>query len=209
MPIASFHEVQFPPQISYGAAGGPVFHTTVMVMSSGLDKRNQDWSLSKMTYDVSQGLKTQAELNLLLKFFYARRGKAYGFRFKDWADYQLPFPGDALPTLYTTNGGTGQTFQLTKVYGDAGSTYTRNIVKPVAGTLALWAAGVVTHDWTVDTTTGIVTLGTSFNGSNHVDITGSCQFDVPVRFDTDEMKVTLNDFNNFTWGQIPVVELAA
>ena len=206
MPIVAFHEVQFPPAISYGASGGPGFHTTVTQLSSGKEKRNQDWALAKAQYDVASGLKDQTELNQLIKFFYARRGKAFGFRFKDWADYQLPFPQDALPTLYTTTASTGQTFQLVKVYGDIGSTYTRNIVKPVVGTLVLYANGTLNNDFTVDTTTGIVTLGTSWNTAGIV-CTGSCQFDVPVRFDTDDMKNTINDYNNFSWGQIPLVEL--
>ena len=39
-------------------------------------------------WDVASGLKKQAQIDELIAFFRARRGKAYGFRFKDWTDYK-------------------------------------------------------------------------------------------------------------------------
>ena len=108
----SFHEVQFPVSISYGASGGPGFNTTVMTLGSGFERRNQNWTLSRATYDVAHGLKTQAELDVLIKFFYARRGQAFGFRYKDWSDYHLPNVGEAIPALMTTNGGVTTTVQI-------------------------------------------------------------------------------------------------
>ncbi len=35
----------------------------------------------------------------------------------------------------------------------------------------------------------------------------SGEFDVPVRFNTDSMKVNIDDYNVYSWGQIPVVEV--
>lgn len=204
--MAAFHEVQFPTDISIGAAGGPGFKTTVLTLSSGFERRNIDWSVARAMYDVGMAVKTQTQLNVLLKFFYARRAKAYGFRFKDWTDYRLPFTGDALPLLFTTNGSLA-TFQLVKVYGDAGNSYTRTITKPVAGTVELLDNGTPTVDFTVSTTTGIVTLGNTTKSTTGHLITGGCQFDVPVRFDIDEMKASVEHYNLFTWSQIPIVEV--
>jgi uncharacterized protein (TIGR02217 family) len=39
-------------------------------------------------WDVASGLKKQAQIDELIAFIRARRGKAYGFRFKDWTDYK-------------------------------------------------------------------------------------------------------------------------
>jgi uncharacterized protein (TIGR02217 family) len=213
--MASFHEVQFPPEISYGATGGPNFRTTIITLSSGSEQRNIEWSLSRGQWDVAHGLKTQAELNILLNFFFARRGKAYGFRFKDWSDYRLPFwlytPGDSggFPVLFTTDGVTTH-FQLTKVYSDTANSYSRVITKPVAGTFAFFNNGVPLTsgpDYALDLTTGIVTLATSvFTLVGH-QIAGYCEFDVPVRFDVDDMKTSINDFDNLSWQQIPIVEI--
>lgn len=207
----SFHEVQFPPDISQGAVGGPRFSTSVLVLSSGAEHRNINWAHQRGEWDVSKGLKTQEQLDVLLDFFYARAGKAYGFRFKDWSDYRLPrwrsLPGDIdpLPTLFTTNG-TLATFQLIKTYGDTAASFQRIITKPVAGTLQLFINGVATTDYTYDTTTGIVTLGATTTALHAAVITGYCEFDVPCRFDTDDMKVTTTTTDNFSWGPIPIVE---
>jgi uncharacterized protein (TIGR02217 family) len=203
---ASFHEVQFPPSISYGASGGPGFKTTILTLASGFEKRNLDWSVARAQYDVAHGLKTQEELNALIKFFYARRGKTYGFRFKDWADYQLPFPGDSIPVQMTTDGTTA-TFQITKIYGDVGNSYSRAITKPVPGTLAVFNNGVLTTAYAVDTTTGIVTLQSSIYRTTGNAISCTCEFDVPVRFDVDQMKVNIQEYNAFDWQQIPLVEV--
>jgi len=205
--MTAFHEVQFPPSISYGATGGPTFNTSILTLASGYERRNINWEKTRAVYDVAHGLKTQAELNALLKFFYARNGRAYGFRYKDWADYQLPFDGDALPVFMTTDGGTTSSFQLRKAYGDAGNSFIRDIRKPVAGTVVVHADGFMTSDVSVDVTTGIVTLGTALRATTGIVIAASCTFDVPVRFDIDQMKVSIDDYDNFTWGQIPLIEV--
>jgi uncharacterized protein (TIGR02217 family) len=144
---------------------------------------------------------------VLVNFFYARRGKAYGFRFKDWADFQSPFPGSGRPTLFTTNGGSTTTFQLVKVYGDSANSYTRVISKPVTSTLLLYDNGVPTSSFSVDTATGIVTLtGSLATSSGHI-VTGQCEFDVPVRFDVDDLKVQMKDYNVYDWSNIRLVEV--
>jgi uncharacterized protein (TIGR02217 family) len=203
---ASFHEVQFPSNISYGASGGPGFNTTVLTLASGFERRNINWSLARAQYDVAHGLKSQDELNVLIEFFVARRGKAYGFRFKDWADFQLPFPGDPTPVMMTTDGTTA-TFQLRKVYQDTGNSYTRTLNKIVSGTLTVYNNGAVTTDWTADLNTGIVTLGSTTKATTGHVISATCEFDVPVRFDIDELKASITDYGIFAWGQIPLIEV--
>jgi Conserved hypothetical protein 2217 (DUF2460) len=93
--MTSFHEVRFPDNIAYGATGGPEFATTVVATGSGHEKRNVNWSEARGRWDVASGLKKQAQIDELIAFFRARRGKAYGLRFKDWADYKAT--GQLLP----------------------------------------------------------------------------------------------------------------
>jgi uncharacterized protein (TIGR02217 family) len=207
----TFVEIQFPNDISQGATGGPGFSTSITTLSSGFEHRNINWSLARAEYDVAKALQTQVQVETLLDFFNARFGKAIGFRFKDWIDYRLPrwqyTPGDlfALPLLFTTNGSTAS-FQLTKVYASGLATYARPIVKPVVGTLALLNNGAPTFDYTVDTTTGIVTLGGTTAATTGRLITGSCEFDVPCRFDTDQLKLGITTTEIYSWASIPIVE---
>jgi uncharacterized protein (TIGR02217 family) len=194
-----------------GAVGGPRFSTTVTVLSGGAEQRNINWQHSRGEWDVSHGLKTEQQVDDLLAFFHARAGKAFGFRFKDWSDYRLPrwidVPGDLapIPVVFTTDGTT-RTFQIVKVYGDTAGFYVRPITKPVAGTVQVLHNGVQTFDFTVDFTTGIVTLGTAISGTTGHQIALVCEFDVPCRFDTDDMKLTTTMVDNFSWSTIPVVE---
>lgn len=204
-----FHEVQFPPNISYGAIGGPGFNTTVLTLASGFERRNINWSKARAQYDVAHGVKTQTDLDELLQFFYARNGKAYGFRFKDWADFNLSSAGTP-QWVFATDGVTAA-FQVSKIYTDAGNTYARPIRKPVGDTFTLFKAGVAwpfSGNWALDFNTGIVTITDAPTiASTGVVITCITQFDVPVRFDTDDMKTSINEYNNFSWGQIPLIEV--
>lgn len=208
---APFHNVQFPPQVSYGAVGGPGFRTTVYTKASGYEERNVEWSLSRAEYDVAQTIKTQTEMDLVKNFFLARMGKAYGFRYKDWADYRS-ISSTVVPAASDTGLGSpasGTTIiQLKKIYADAVNPYTRNITRPVLGSVKLQQAGVVKTEFTdffVDYGSGRVCLKASLPNSTLWK--GGFEFDVPCRFDTDKMMNSLEDYNVNTWGQITLVEI--
>ncbi len=207
----AFHEVQFPPSISMGAVGGPRFSTTITTLSGGTEQRNINWAKARGEWDVAHGLKTDQQVEELLAFFHARAGKAFGFRFKDWSDYRLPrwidVPGDLapIPVMFTTDGTTN-VIQITKTYGDTAGFYVRDIAKPVAGTVQMLDNGVQSFAFTVDNTTGLITLAPVLAATTGHHIAVVCEFDVPARFDTDDMKLTTTMVDNFSWSTIPVVE---
>ena len=132
----TFHEVRFPDDIAYGATGGPAYSTSVVATASGYEQRNMNWSAARGAWDVSSGLKKPSQLDLLIAFFRARKGKAYGFRFKDWTDYK------ATGQLLGTGNGANKVFQLVKIYASGAGSETRTITKPVLGTVKPYLAGV-------------------------------------------------------------------
>jgi uncharacterized protein (TIGR02217 family) len=69
-----------------------------------------NWSEARGRWDVASGLKKQAQIGELIAFFRARRGKAHGFRFKDWTDYK------ATGRLLGTGDDAQTEFQLVKHY---------------------------------------------------------------------------------------------
>ncbi len=196
----SFHEVQFPADIAYGATGGPEFATSVVATASGYEQRNINWSVARGRWDVASGLKKQTQLDTLIAFFRARKGRAHGFRFKDWTDYK------ATAQALGTGNGTITTFQLIRTYSSGGNTDVRTITKPVAGTVKVYLAGVLqASGWLVNTTTGVITFSTA--PANGVAVSADYEFDVPVRFDTDRMAVTIEQINLHQWSGIPIVEI--
>src|SRR5690606_38607892 len=115
-------------------------------------------------------------------------------RFKDWGDHRSCLPsGTPSPTDQTIGTGNGAitAFQLVKRYVSGGQTWTRTITKPVADSVRVALDGAEqASGWTVDTTTGVVTFDTA--PDNGIAVTAGFAFDVPVRFDTDALDVTLD-----------------
>ena len=190
----SFVEVQFPTDISYGATGGPVFLTDVVTTVSGHEQRNSKWSQSRARYNVASGVKSEAQWQALIAFFRARRGKAVGFRFKDWSDFKAVNQ----PLVALGDG----TYQMVKRYVSGSVVSERVISKPVAGTVKLYKDSLQqVSGWSVDTATGIIT--TAITGTLSVDY----EFDVPVRFDTDELALSMDSYNAGSWNNIPLIEV--
>lgn len=208
--MVSFHEVRFPTDISYGAVGGPLFNTDIIQLNSGYEKRNINWAEARGRWDVAHGVKTDTQMSILIAFFRARNGRAIGFRFKDWADYV----GED-QSLGTGDGITAD-WQIIKNYSSGGFTETRIISKIVAEVdvtvqnFELFVDSVAQTegvDFTVDRNTGIISFETGSIPASGDSIVCSYEFDVPVRFDTDRMAASIDNFNTNTWDNIPVVEL--
>jgi len=194
-----FVETQFPTDISYGSSGGPEYATDVVATNSGHEQRNANWEQARARYNVAHGVKTKAQLDALIAFFRARKGRAYGFRFKDWTDFQ------ATETLGTGDGIT-TIYQLRKSYLSGGVTETRIIRKPVLGTVQVYKNGALqTTGVGVNSSTGEVTFVTA-PAVGQV-ISASFQFDVPVRFDTDRLSASLDAYGIHSWLDIPLVEV--
>lgn len=205
----AFHETRFPDNISRGARGGPERRTQIVELASGDEERNASWADSRRRYDVAYGIRKADDLAAVIAFFEARGGRLYGFRFKDWSDYKSALPSVAISNTDQSLGtGTGAAtqFQLVKRYTSGAQTWTRTITKPVAGTVLVALNGVAQPSgWTVDTTTGIITF-TVAPGIG-IAVTAGFEFDVPVRFDSEAMDVTLDFERLGSITSIPLIEV--
>ena len=153
----AYHDALFPKEISYGSKGGPAFKTTIITLSSGLERRNQEWARVRSIYDVSHGIKSPVELEILRDFFYARRGMANSFNYFDWGD------NDFINQNIAVGDGEKVAFQIIKSYVDLSSyQYDRTITKIQPGTdLPVKVNGVAKVkgvDYTLNNSTGIVTF---------------------------------------------------
>ena len=205
----AFHEVRFPDNISRGARGGPERRTQIVELASGDEERNASWANSRRRYDVAYGIRRADDLAAVVAFFEARNGRLHGFRYKDWADYKSCLPSQAITaTDQQIGNGTGslQTFQLTKRYTSGAQTWVRTIAKPVAGTVRV-ALGTVEQlsGWTLDAATGVITFTAAPAGG--VIVRAGFEFDVPVRFDSDTLDMTLDFERLGSITAIPLLEI--
>jgi len=205
----TFHEIRFPTSIAFGSTGGPERKTEIVVLGSGFEERNAVWANSRRRYDVGSGVKTLDDLAAVTAFFEARLGRLYGFRFKDFADFQSCAPGGTIaPTDQPLGAGDGAAtaFQLVKTYISGPASWTRSIVKPVAGSLRVAVNGMESPGgFSLDSTTGIVSFGTP--PANGAVLTAGFAFDVPVRFDSDTLIVNLASFAAGECLSVPIVEV--
>jgi uncharacterized protein (TIGR02217 family) len=205
----AFHEVRFPDTISRGARGGPERRTQIVELASGDEERNASWANSRRRYDVSYGIRRADDLAAVVAFFEARNGRLHGFRFRDWSDYKSGLPSNVPSPLdqpIGTGDGTTTAFELVKRYTSGAQGWTRTITKPVADSVRVAVNGVEqSTGWSVDTTTGLVTFAAPPGAG--VSVTAGFEFDVPVRFDSDTLDVTLDIERLGSITSIPLVEL--
>lgn len=197
---------RFPDNIAFGATVGPTYLTVVNQVYSGRDARIPAWTQARIQFEVGRRAMNAADTATLDAFFRTVKGRAYGFRIKDWTDFT---DGGAGALVATATSGV---YQMMKLYANGALTESRLIQKPVAGSVQIFKSGVpLTTGVTLDTTTGLVTITPAPTGSPTLTWTG--QFDVPVRFDVDQMKKQIMDRNGAVgdllvdWGSIPLIEI--
>ena len=118
----SFHEVCFPTGISRGAQGGPERRTDVVVLGSGFEERNSRWADSRRSFNAGYGVRSLDDLHAVIAFFEERRGRLYGFRWRDHSDWKSCAPGQAPSAedqVIGVGDGARALFQLIKTYGGA------------------------------------------------------------------------------------------
>lgn len=192
---------RFPENISEGSSGGPEFKTFVFEGHTAIEQRHQAWSRARAKYDVGYGIRDNEDMDVVRDFFYAMRGRATGFRFKDWGDYQLD------QEQIGVGDGVEVEFPIIKTYTAGALSYVRRIFKPISGTVVVRVNDVVVSasDYTVDFINGIITFDTAVTDTHTIKVT--CEFDTPVRFDTDHFSPEHEGWRSQNWSSIPLVEI--
>lgn len=204
----AFHEVRLPARLAFGSTGGVERRTEVVTLGSGFERRSTPWADGRRRYLIGANLRSLDDMAALTAFFEARRGRLYGFRFRDFADFKSCAPGAAPSATDQTLGegdGARTTFALAKRYGDGSEAWSRRIAKPVADTVRVAVDGAPITRFAVDATTGVVTLEDAAPVGSAV--TAGFEFDTPVRFDADRIEVTLEGFDAGRVAAVPLIEV--
>ena len=198
--------------------------------AGGHEQRNANWASPRIRFNVVPGVKNQAQLYELMSFFRLCQGKAFGFRFKDWSDYQGMYEQIGI------SDGQNLRYQLCKWYGvqetgmmklhgngrvnqgDGGNEeyanekntkYARKrlIHKPQLGSVKIFCDGseLDRTKYIVDYSNGSVVLDEVSEAG--VKIAADFMFDVPVRFDIDYLPIKVEGSGLYIHAEIPLVEL--
>ena len=206
----AFHEVRLPVRLAFGSTGGVERRTEIVTLGSGFERRSTPWAQGRRRYLIGANLKSLDDMATLTAFFEARSGRLYGFRFRDFADYRSGAPSAAITPVDQVLGagdGVRTSFELTKQYGEDDGAGTRRIAKPVEGAVrvAVDAVELVSDAFSVDPATGVVALAEP--PAAGAVVTAGYEFDVPVRFDTDRIDVTLESFAAGRMAAVPLIEV--
>lgn len=202
-----FDDVSYPLALGRDATVMPEFSTSVAVTASGFERRNSLWSNARLRFDVGPGIRSEAELGVLLAFFRARRGAARGFRLRDPTD----FSSNAMTGVPTANDqvigigdGVRADFALIKTYGEGEAAQSRRITRPHAASVLVSVDGVVASGWTLGAG-GVVSFAVPPAGGKVV--RAGFAFDVPVRFAEDKLEVAGAVFAAGEAPSVPVIEV--
>lgn len=176
---------RLPGDIEAGAKTVPMFKTTIVTTDGGREVRNSRWRYPKhrIEFNLMPGQPDVDEvIEELSAMFYAAGGALESFRFRHWRDYQ------GVDEEIGTGDGAETVFQLVKNYTRGTVTRTRAITRPTNGTLHIFLDGIEAGSgWSADYDTGIITF-TSPPGLGVI-ITATFEFDIPVRFQDDEIDI--------------------
>ena len=197
-------EMLFPLSVSLGSRGGPVRRTRVVRLASGREVRNAQWRGSLRRWEAGFGVRCAADVEAVVAFFEACGGRAGTFRWRDPLDHSSGRVGEPpQPTDQRIGTGDGQTtdYHLVKTYG----TQARAITRPVDGSVVVAVDGAEVAA-SADPTTGLVTLAAP--PAPGAIVTAGYLFDVPARFDTDELMIGVEPGGGEV-PEIPIQEVRA
>jgi uncharacterized protein (TIGR02217 family) len=197
--MVDFHEVRLPEDIERGAVGGPGFKTSKTPLASGHGPKVRHWLQPLGGWDIGYGIQSLEDLETVKSFFYCRMGSGFGFRFKDWGDFEI------LQQEIGVGDGAETEFQVFKRYSDGAFNFDRTIYKLVSGTVRAFVNSVELFDpagFSVDLNTGNISLVVAAPAGHSVEII--CEFDVPVEFVKDDLNENVQSFLN---GSIPKIKI--
>lgn len=206
--LEAFHDVLFPPDIALGSRGGPTRRTQIVELASGQERRTAKWASSRRRYDAGVGLKSATDLENVIAFFEARQGRRYAFRWRDPFDSRSSAPGQMITAMDQVIGigdGSTKSFDLVKTYQSGSETAARRILLPDVASLVVALDGAEQNASAFVWSAAHQIEFTQAPAVGSV-ITAGFAFDVPARFDTDELSVALAPGGG-TVPSIPIVEV--
>lgn len=194
-----FYDIKFPEHISNKFSTEINFNTDIISNKNGREQRVLNRKTSRNTYILDSNMLSNEDIEQIVKIFRIVSGRFGSFRFKDWTDYKT------INQEIDITDGIKKEFQLIKTYCIPENTdlkYIRKITKPVLNSVSIKIDNQKIEDFIVDYNTGIITFK-NIPDSGKI-ISSSFEFDIPVRFDSDILKIKQSNTKN---GEIDTIKL--
>lgn len=194
------HNTRLPVEVERGAVFGPLFNTVVHRTDGGQVSTNQNWEFPLCQGNMAYGIQKFETLQASINFFWARRGRFYGFLLRDWSDFRFT------NQILGTGDGIETEFPILKIYPDAIAPFSRPIYRAVEDTIVVLADGVVVPaaDYQLNSG-GIIEFDNP--PLDTVDLTVSGEFDVPVQFQVDALVTRMHLDGVGEIPDLPVMEV--
>jgi uncharacterized protein (TIGR02217 family) len=204
-------DYRLPINLEKGSGFGPSFKNVIQEAISGNEQRFAQWTqcrgVGDLSYAILESDDPLGDYRAVLAMFRAHYGKLLPFRFRDWSDYT------ATDELFGIGDGVETDFQLTMTYdpsaillGTPGTVLYVRDISLVVGTPTIEVEGTPLvgspAPFTISSS-GLV----SFTSPPTGELTWTGTFDVPVRFDTDQLPVIMKEQNLASIRSIPIKEV--
>jgi uncharacterized protein (TIGR02217 family) len=196
-----FYEINFPNSIAFNSINSIYFDTNLVKSKNGTEQRSGNRDYPLLHFKVFNTFKNKKEIDQILTLFRMVRGKLNGFRLRDWLDYRVE------NQIMGVGDGESKIFQMKKAYQIGGYITVRDIVKPVQDTVNVFINQVNCNSLiqSIDYARGLVSFLEP--PSENEMITFECEFDVPVRFKSDELNVVLIGKDSYEINNLELVEI--
>lgn len=193
-----FYDIVFPESISIKSSYIIEYNTIINKSKNGGELRISNYDYPLLSYNVINDLKTKKELEEIINFFKLVKGRAYGFKFKDWLDYK------AINQNIAIANGEQTEFQLIKTYNINNKIQIRKITKPENVSVFVNQQNI-TQNININYSSGIITFNTP--PEKDTIITATFDFYVPVRFDNDKIEIIMKNDKVGEIKDLKIVEL--
>ncbi|MDR2077628.1 MAG: DUF2460 domain-containing protein [Rickettsiales bacterium] len=195
-----FYETRFPEEISIRSKTSIEFDTNIVSCKNGREQRTPN-KQPRMVYDVFIDIRAKKEIDMLIDFFRMVKGRCIGFRYKDWLDFS------AEKQVIAKADGTAKHFQLIRGYASLsnGKSRLREITKPVEGTVRVFINNGEVNSFGVNYSKGEIILPSAPEKNSLVK--ASFEFDVPARFDTDILEISMHNAQSGEVKNLRIVEI--
>lgn len=220
----TFYDILLPEKFSNGSQLGPSWASSIVETQNAVYV-NQQRPAPRWRYDLVKAVlkldtptaQTEA-IYELQRFYNAVRGAAGSFKLFDPYDHSTAADGRTQPVdigdaaLIGATDGSTRIFQLSKPYTQGLASCSRNISLPISGTVRVYVDGVIQSlgggDYTLDSTSGRVTLSPTLGATTGLEVRAGCEFHVPVRFgaEADQWLAIEGNDNIGSVSSLPVIE---